>query len=326
MKQIIRHLGLLIALFAFGCEDDADNATNPNTERFEQQQQTIDQYLTDQGIATQENEAGIHYRVLTANSSGATPQPGNVVNLYYRIEQLDGQLIDVLEDSSGMLPVTYTFRYTSTTGGFHLTVPVSLDEVVGLMKEGEEYEFYLPSDWAYLNYSLANRIDANAIVRARVSLAEVLSPAEQRQVEDERIQSYLTENNLTDPDSLASGVYYVQTEAGDDTTIVAGDRVQLRYTGTLLDGSVFDSNVDQDRDPLEFTVGQGSLIEGFLQGVQQMSEGEKGTVVIPSHAAYGQGVMAIPYEMISLLIENSPFLRIPPYSPLRFDIEILSVD
>ncbi len=326
MKQIIRHLGLLIALFAFGCEDDADNAANPNTERFEQQQQTIDQYLTDQGIATQENEAGIHYRVLTANSSGATPQPGNVVNLYYRIEQLDGQLIDVLEDSSGMLPVTYTFRYTSTTGGFHLTVPVSLDEVVGLMKEGEEYEFYLPSDWAYLNYSLANRIDANAIVRARVSLAEVLSPAEQRQVEDERIQSYLTENNLTDPDSLASGVYYVQTEAGDDTTIVAGDRVQLRYTGTLLDGSVFDSNVDQDRDPLEFTVGQGSLIEGFLQGVQQMSEGEKGTVVIPSHAAYGQGVMAIPYEMISLLIENSPFLRIPPYSPLRFDIEILSVD
>ena len=329
MKHFIQYTCLLIALACFGCADDNDDLADSNAELFEEQQQTIDQYLQERNIVTQENASGIHYRVLTENSSGTTPQPGNTVNLYYRIEQLDGQLVDALEDSSGRLPVTYTFKYASTTPqDIHLIVPISLDEIVSLMKEGEEYEFYLPSAWAYLDLSLTNRIDANAIVRARISLANVFSRAEQRQAEDQRISAYLAENNLTDPDSLTSGVYYVQTRAGNDTTtIVAGNRVQLRYTGTLLDGTVFDSNAGQDREPFNFTVGQVEFIEGFSLAIRQMSEGEKGTVVIPSHAAYGQGVMAIPYEMVNVLIDqNSPFRQIPPYSPLRFDIEIVSVE
>ncbi len=64
-----------------------------------------------------------------------------------------------------------------------------------------------------------------------------------------------------------------------------GDTVQVHYTGTLADGSVFDSSAG--RDPLEFTIGSGQLIPGFDEAVKGMKVGEKKTVTIPDDEAYG---------------------------------------
>ena len=65
----------------------------------------------------------------------------------------------------------------------------------------------------------------------------------------------------------------------------AGDKVQVHYTGTLSDGSTFDSS--QGREPLEFTLGQGMVIPGFENGVLGMNPGDKKTVEIPADQAYG---------------------------------------
>jgi peptidylprolyl isomerase len=65
-----------------------------------------------------------------------------------------------------------------------------------------------------------------------------------------------------------------------------GDTVRVHYTGTLVDGVVFDSSTD--RDPLEFTLGKEQVIKGFENGVIGMSIGEHRTVEIPSDDAYGQ--------------------------------------
>ncbi len=64
-----------------------------------------------------------------------------------------------------------------------------------------------------------------------------------------------------------------------------GDVVQVNYTGTLADGTVFDSSVG--RTPLEFTVGAGQVIPGFENAVLGMKVGEKKTVNIPATEAYG---------------------------------------
>jgi FKBP-type peptidyl-prolyl cis-trans isomerase 2 len=64
-----------------------------------------------------------------------------------------------------------------------------------------------------------------------------------------------------------------------------GDTVQVHYTGRLTDGTVFDSS--QQREPLEFTLGQGQLIPGFEQVVLGMAPGESRTATIPSAQAYG---------------------------------------
>ncbi|MEW5994056.1 MAG: peptidylprolyl isomerase [Candidatus Zixiibacteriota bacterium] len=64
-----------------------------------------------------------------------------------------------------------------------------------------------------------------------------------------------------------------------------GDHVKVHYTGKLDDGTVFDSS--QDREPLEFVIGEGRLIPGFEQGVIGMQTGDKKTVSIPPDEGYG---------------------------------------
>lgn len=69
------------------------------------------------------------------------------------------------------------------------------------------------------------------------------------------------------------------------TQAKAGDTVRVHYTGTLEDGSVFDSS--QGREPLEFTLGEGQVIPGFEEAVLGMEPGESKRVTIPSTEAYG---------------------------------------
>lgn len=66
----------------------------------------------------------------------------------------------------------------------------------------------------------------------------------------------------------------------------SGDSVKIHYTGTLEDGTTFDSS--EGRDPLEFTLGSGQVIAGFDEAVTGMEVGDKKTVNIPADKAYGQ--------------------------------------
>ena len=65
-----------------------------------------------------------------------------------------------------------------------------------------------------------------------------------------------------------------------------GDVVRVHYTGTLVDGSQFDSSVG--RAPLEFTVGAGQMIAGFDAGVLGMIVGDKKTIQVDPENGYGQ--------------------------------------
>jgi len=65
-----------------------------------------------------------------------------------------------------------------------------------------------------------------------------------------------------------------------------GDTVKVHYTGTLENGEVFDTS--QEREPLEFTLGQGQLIPGFEKAVIGLNVGDSTKVDIPSGEAYGE--------------------------------------
>jgi len=76
----------------------------------------------------------------------------------------------------------------------------------------------------------------------------------------------------------------------------SGDTVRVHYTGTLEDGSQFDSSVG--RDPIEFIVGSGMVIDGFDAAVAELEVGGTTTVCIPCEEAYGphdpEGVCTLP--------------------------------
>jgi FKBP-type peptidyl-prolyl cis-trans isomerase 2 len=67
-----------------------------------------------------------------------------------------------------------------------------------------------------------------------------------------------------------------------------GNTVTVNYTGKLEDGTIFDSSLNEGREPLTTVLGEGSLIKGFEDGLVNMSEGESKTIEIDPSEAYGE--------------------------------------
>lgn len=96
-----------------------------------------------------------------------------------------------------------------------------------------------------------------------------------------------------------------------------GDKVKVHYTGKLKDGTVFDTSLQ--RDPMEFTLGEGRLIDGFEDAVIGMAPGEDKTIQIEAERAYGvydeQLVQRIARESIPGAIDLENGLEFRATSP-----------
>lgn len=97
----------------------------------------------------------------------------------------------------------------------------------------------------------------------------------------------------------------------------SGDTVRIHYTGTLDDGSVFDSS--RQRDPLEFTLGAGQVIPGFDAAVTGMNVGDTKTTTIPPENAYGphnpEGLQPFPKDKFPEDMEIAPGTRLQLQTP-----------
>ena len=99
------------------------------------------------------------------------------------------------------------------------------------------------------------------------------------------------------------------TQEGEGPQAVEGNTVVVHYTGTLKDGTKFDSSYDRDA-PFEFVLGENMVIQGWEEGVKGMKVGEKRTLSIPSELGYGE------YGAGDL---------IPANAGLIFDVELLEI-
>jgi peptidylprolyl isomerase len=86
---------------------------------------------------------------------------------------------------------------------------------------------------------------------------------------------------------LLTSAIFMACSSSEEGTAKEGDTVKVLYTGTLDDGSVFDSSELHGGDPLEFTIGEGQLLPAFEQAVIGLSINQSTTVHIPADEAYG---------------------------------------
>ena len=84
--------------------------------------------------------------------------------------------------------------------------------------------------------------------------------------------------------------------------VETGDTIKVHYTGKLHDGTIFDSSLNEGREPLEVVLGETPLITGFMDGLYDMTIGEKKTIEIESEKAYGgvleQLISVVPKENV----------------------------
>jgi FKBP-type peptidyl-prolyl cis-trans isomerase len=120
-------------------------------------------------------------------------------------------------------------------------------------------------------------------------------------------QSFLTEIRKKDGVvSTPSGLAYEIVQPGTGAKPKLSDTVRVHYTGTLVNGTVFDSSRESDQ-PAEFELGR--VIPGWSEGIQQIAAGGKIKLYVPPHLAYGdEGAGGI-----------------PPAATLIFDVELLEV-
>ncbi|MGV8938308.1 MAG: FKBP-type peptidyl-prolyl cis-trans isomerase [Allorhizobium sp.] len=96
------------------------------------------------------------------------------------------------------------------------------------------------------------------------------------------------------------------------TQAKSGDTVRIHYTGTLIDGTPFDSS--SGREPLEFQLGSGQIIPGLDRGIDGMAVGARQTVTIPALDAYGQHdpqkVQSVPRSAIPANVNVAPGMQL----------------
>lgn len=106
--------------------------------------------------------------------------------------------------------------------------------------------------------------------------------------------------------TTASGLKYKVTELGKGKKVEVGDKVSVHYTGTLTNGTKFDSSRDRNQ-PFSFKVGAGQVIRGWDEGLALLNVGDKAILTIPPAIGYGERNMG----------------TIPSNSTLIFDIEVV---
>jgi FKBP-type peptidyl-prolyl cis-trans isomerase FkpA len=120
-------------------------------------------------------------------------------------------------------------------------------------------------------------------------------------------KKFLQENALNKSIyTTKSGLQYKIVKKGNGKKPKATDRVRVHYTGTLIDGTKFDSSVDRG-EPAEFPL--NAVIPGWTEGLQLMDEGSKYILYIPYNLGYGE----------------QPVGSIPPGSTLIFEVELIEI-
>jgi FKBP-type peptidyl-prolyl cis-trans isomerase len=115
---------------------------------------------------------------------------------------------------------------------------------------------------------------------------------------------------MEDKMKTASGLEYIEVQAGTGAQAEAGRKVSVHYTGKFQDGKVFDSSIPRG-EPITFDLGAGRVIKGWDEGIALMKVGGKAQLVIPPELAYG---------------ERGAGGVIPPNATLVFDVELVSVE
>jgi len=279
------------------------------------EEQDILKFMTDKKVTVAPSPSGVYY-IEQLQGKGVKIDSGMWITANFKVSLIDGKQIFSSADRGEPMKFEYGKRFD--TRGFA--------EGIGHMVKGGKATLVVPSKMAFgetgnpkasippytpIVYDVEiidvqTKADYDKQQAAEKKKKELQLETNKKQ-ETSLMQKYLKEHNIN-VKPTASGLIYVEKVKGTGARAVAGKTVKVHYTGTLLNGTKFDSSRDRNT-PLDFPLGQGRVIKGWDEGIAMMNVGGRATLIIPSGIAYGA--------------EDKG--NIPPYSTLVFDVELLEV-
>ena len=263
-----------------------------------------------QKIAYNKTATGLEYKIYSGGGK-IKPQTGDLIKTIL--------VYTTVKDS-----VIYDSRTSRPENIFELLAPTfkgSLEEGMLLMAIGDSAIFRVPADSIYTKTFKTKRpayVKKGSKLIFKIKLLGVKSsdanksPEElAKELEELRIKEpvlladFIELNNITVPPT-ASGLYYIEKEAGDGPLLDFGNKVKIKYNCTTLDGKVIDTQLT---DGVEIDLGTSKITKGMEEGLRLMKVGTKGTLIIPSDLAFGQRKIG----------------TVMPYTTLIYDIEIIEV-
>ena len=260
----------------------------------------IKTYATSKGLSGTTTTSGLYYVSAQPSSSTVVPAYGQELEFNYKLYVLSRSTSNtavvtdkVIDSAFATTPTYFPFFAGSLKAG--------LEEGLKLMHEGEKAILLMPSILAFGSV-VDGAIPANSPVRFDVTLRR-------SRTEDQQINDYIAANKLVVTEKTTSGLRLIRTDTSGVKPTV-GQTLTIKFAGKLLRAtSGLASRTGTDTK----VVGIKKYEDGVEEALAKLKVGEKATVIFPSSLGYKDIGTA----------QNNTYI-IPPYSPLSFDLEVVS--
>jgi FKBP-type peptidyl-prolyl cis-trans isomerase len=256
-----------------------------------------------------QHPSGLSYKFFETNARGENPQPGDIIVLALKIKTRENLLID--ESNFYRLQLgNPLYRGDFFTGlallqvGDSACLKLDASGFFEKTRKGTLPVEFQQGDPVYVYLRLKNIVTSSELEEERAGLYHT-----DREQEMGLLKDYIELTNVT-VKPKPSGLYYIEKKKGTGRKAEPGNKLMVHYTGTTIDGKMFDTSLTRGR-PLTFLLGQGQVIKGWEEGFSYMNEGGVARFIIPSDLAYGK-------DGFSTIIL--------PWSTLVFDVELLKVE
>ncbi|MBB5396499.1 FKBP-type peptidyl-prolyl cis-trans isomerase [Mucilaginibacter sp. AK015] len=278
-----------------------------------------------------QTEGGLLYNIRT-DKSGPTVKPGDFISLNLTLKNEGDSVLGSTYEQGRPAPqiVEKTTRKGDVTSVFPLlsegdsvTVKVNIDST---FKKGGPRPPGLKGKYIIYEIKVEKVIargnTTEAVFNAHITDYFKAQADQMKKQEPAKIKKYVEEKKLN-VKTTPSGLQYQITQQGSGPMLVVGDTAVVNYTGSLVDGKVFDTSIKEEAmknkrifnpnrkyEPFKFPVGAGAVIRGWDEGFQLLNKGSKATFVIPSELGWG---------------EQGSQGMIPAFAPVIFTVEVLDI-
>lgn len=243
---------------------------------------------------------------------GGLLESNQILLMNFRYETDSGVVLTASEAGNPM-PMMFNRDTTGRNGQFQ--------EVMNQLSVGDSVTFSIPAQDLFQNtfrQPIPPNLDSTSNLNFFVGIVDQMTRQEFGEYQNKKIAEYNAERLVVEKailsnyvDSLGvtatvtdTGLHYVINSKGSGPKPQNGQKVSVKYKGTLLDGTLF------DQGEYAFVLGSGEVIKGWDEGISYLNLGSKGVLYIPSTLGYGQRGSGV----------------IPPQAPLVFEVELVKID